>query len=549
MLRKAVEIRKSWFRYLLPICMIMAGCGERAAQQADNTFRYNVSNGYLESIDPAYAKSLDMMRVDHLVYNTLVETDEHLNIVPSLAKTWEVSPDGLTYTFHLRGDVYFHDDPVFAGGKGRKMTAADVVYSFNRIIDPEVASYGAWIFNERVRATEPFTAPDDTTFQLHLRSPFRPLTGILTMQYCSIVPHEAVAHWGKAFRAHPCGTGPFRFHYWDETNVLVLHANKHYWEKDGTGKRLPYLDAVQITFTDSKATEFLLFLQGKLDFVNGVDGSFKDLVLRKDGTLKPEYKQKFSLRKQTYLNTEYLGFLQDTTNVLLRDAPTKNLLVRQAMNYAIDRQKIVTYFRNGVGLPAHSGFIPAGLPGYDSSGTYGYNYNPAKAAELLRQAGYPGGKGLKPLKVLVPDIWADIVNFVATQLQDVGIPVQVETIQPNVLKQEMSRGNALCFRGQWLADYPDAESYMAFFYSKFPAPPNYTRFSNAAFDRLYERSLDMPDSARWQIYRQMDSLVMSQAPLIPLFYDQILHSLNNRVTGFSATPMNILELKRVKLKP
>jgi peptide/nickel transport system substrate-binding protein len=368
------------------------------------------------------------------------------------------------------------------------------------------------------------------------------------MSYCSIVPKEVVEHWGKDFRSHPCGTGPFKFHYWDEANMLVLHKNPNYWESDSLGKQLPYLDALQISFIDSKATEFLLFLQGKLDFVTGIDGSFKDLVLKKDGSLQPSYKGKFKLKKQTYLDVEYIGFLMDTTNVLMKDAPTRNQMVRQAINYAIDRNKIVTYFRNGIGIPATSGFIPAGLPGHDSSGSFGYYYDPKKAMELLKQAGYPNGKGLATLKIMTPDIWADIVNFVASQLQDVGIPVQVETIQPNVLKQEMSRSNAACFRGLWIADYPDAESYMAFFNSRLPAPPNYTRFSNSTFDKWYDESMNAPDTLRWELYRKMDSLVMSHAPVIPLFYDQILHFSQNNITGMTSTSMNIIDLKRVKIQ-
>lgn len=531
------------------IPMLFLSCSNNKTQQsAISAFRMNVSNGYIESLDPAYAKTLEAMKIDYMLYNTLIETDEHLHLVSSIAKTWEVSDDGLIYTFHLRGDIYFHDDPVFTNGNGRKLTAADVVYSFNRIIDPAVASYGAWIFNGKVAEKEPFLAIDDTTFQIKLQKPFRPLPGILTMQYCSIVPHESVERWGKDFRAHPCGTGAFAFHYWDEGNVLVLHKNKHYWEKDSINNTLPYLDAIQITFIDSKATEFLLFLQKKLHFVNGVDGSFKDLVLNKDGTVKAEYKNKFQLRKQTYLNTEYLGILMDTTRSVVNNSPLKNKLVRQAINYAIDRKKIATYFRNGISLPATSGFIPLGMPGYDSTGSYGYHYDVQKASELLAQAGYPNGKGLQPFTILAPDIWVDIVNFVAGELQDIGIPAKVETMQANVLKQQMSRSNAACFRAQWVADYPDAESYLAFFYSDMPAPPNYTRFSNATFDKWYNESLNAPDTLRWGLYQKMDSLAMSEAPIVPLFYDRILHFLQNDVTGFSSNPMNILNLKRVQLK-
>ena len=539
-------------RYFLPFawvfCLFISACNPAKKTDQKNVFHLNISSGYLESIDPAFAKDLNMMWIDHMIYNTLVETDEHLHLVPSLAKTWEVNASGLVYTFHLRGDVYFQDNAFFENGRGRKMTAHDVVYSFNRIMDPETASPGAWIFNGKVVATNPFVAIDDTTFQINLRSPFRPLPEILSMIYCSIVPHEVAEHWGKDFRNHPCGTGPFVFNYWDEGNVLNLLKNTHYWEQDSTGNKLPYLNAVQITFVDSKATEFLLFRQGKIDFVNGVDGSFKDLLLSKDGTLKKEFQNKFRFEKSTYLNTEYLGFLTDTANPVMNDEPTRNLLVRRAINYAINRQKIVTYFKNGLEIPATQGFIPAGMPGYDSNAHYGYDYDPAKALQLLAAAGYPNGKGLNPIKILVPNNFEDIVNFIASELQEVGITINIELIQPNILKQEMSKGKAVFFRAQWLADYPDAETYLVFFNSHFPAPPNYTRFNDATFDKWYDESLNLPDTARWALYRKMDSLAMSYAPVVPLYYERLVHLTQNNIVGFRSNPMNIIDIKQVRRK-
>jgi len=424
------------------------------------------------------------------------------------------------------------------------MTADDVVYSFNRLIDPAVASSGAWIFNGRVAERDPFTALNDSTLRISLLAPFQPLPQILSMPYCSIVPHEAAEFWGKDFRSHPCGTGAFRFSHWDEGNVLVLHRNERYWEHDSSGRQLPYLDAVQISFVDNKATEFLLFVQGKLDFVNGIDGSFKDLLLSRDGKLKEKYREQFRLSMSTYLNNEYIGFLTDTSNPVMAGAATRGLLVRQAMNYAIDRKKIVTYFRNGAAQPATSGFIPAGMPGYDSSGNYGYHYNPSKALQLLKEAGYPGGQGLSPVTILSPDNYLDIVNFVVSQLQEVGIPARAEAIQGNILRQQMSRSQAIMFRAQWIADYPDAETFLAFFNSRFPAPPNYTRFRHPLFDQWYDRSMREPDSVRWLSYRRMDSLAMSQAPVIDLFYDRLLHFTQNNVQGFSSNPMNLIDLKR-----
>lgn len=506
-----------------------------------------MSKGTLESTDPAYAKDLYMMWSAHMLYNTLVETDEDLHLQPSLAKRWSISDDGLAYTFIIRDDVVFHDNEAFPNGKGRRMTAEDVVYSFNRIIDPQVASYGSWIFNDRVVEHNPFEAPNDTTVVIHLKRPFRPLPEILSMPYCSVVPKEVVEQWGKDYRSHPCGTGPFIFKEWDEGNVMILRKNNSYWETDSSGNSLPYLEGVKVTFTDSKATEFFLFLQGRLDFVNGIDGSFKDLVLTKRGKLKENFKDRLNLRKKTYLNTEYLGFLTDTSNTLLQQSPLKDVRVRQAINYAIDRKKIVTYFRNGVGVPALSGFIPEGMLGYDSTNSYGYSYNPQKALELLEEAGYPNGKGMPTITVLTPDNYADIVNFVATQLKEVGIPIEVNIMQANLLRQQMSKSEALFFRAQWIADYPDAETYLAFFYGELPAPPNYTRFNNSTFNEMYRKAMVADDTVRWKLYMQMDSIAMSKAPLIPLFYDEMLHFTQKRIKGFTSTPMNLIDLKRAQI--
>jgi oligopeptide transport system substrate-binding protein len=532
----------------LLLLIALAACGGSSMQRNDgrSVFYINLSSGSLESLDPAYAKDLYTLWTTHMIYNTLVETDSALQLRPSLATSWEISPDGLRYRFHLRSDVRFQDAPDFPGGRGRLMTAQDVVYSFQRLIDPAIASSGAWVFNDRIAVDSPFVAIDARTFELRLRAPFRPMLPMLSMPYCSIVPQEVTKRWGKDFRRHPCGTGPFRYADWDEGAALTLHKNPGYWERDGSGRQLPYLDAVQLSFHDSKATEFMLFLQGKLDFVNGIDGSFKDLVLTKRGQLKPDFAGKYRLERSTYLNTEYIGLLFDTSNALQKNAPGRYRLVRQAINYAIDRRRIATYFRNGVGMPATSGFIPQGLPGFDRTRRIGYDYDPKKATELLKRAGFPSGRGLGVLSIQTPDNWSDIVNFITTELAEIGIRAKTEVMQPNILRQQMSASKSLAFRGQWIADYPDAETYLAFFNSRLPAPPNYTRFKNATYDQWYDESMTLPDGQRWIRYRQMDSLVMSEAPVIPLFYDQLLHFTQLRVKGFASNPMNLIDVKRVR---
>ncbi|HRP89247.1 MAG TPA: ABC transporter substrate-binding protein [Edaphocola sp.] len=513
-------------------------------------FRLNQSGG-LESLDPAFAKNLSIMWNVHFLFNTLTEVNKKMEVIPSLAKSWELDESGLQYTFHLQNNVFFHDNPAFPNGIGRRMTAWDVQYSFDRLIDPKTASSGAWIFNDRVRKEKPFEVLNDSTFVIHLATPFRPLPEILSMPYCSIVPKEVVEKWGKDFRSHPCGTGPFQFIYWDEGNTLVLHKNPKYWEQDQQGNKLPYLDAVQISFNDTKATEFLLFRQGNLDFINGIDGSFKDLVLTRNGDLKPDFINKFRLQKLVYLNTEYIGILMDGNADLVKNSGLRFQKVRQAINYGFDRNKIVTYFRNGVGVPATTGFIPKGMPGTEHRTSRVYDYNPRKALSLLAEAGFPNGKGLPPIILQCPEVSVDICNFVASQLNDIGIPVKVQVMQPGILRQEMSRSKTAFFKGQWIADYPDAETYLAFFYSKLPAPPNYTRFSDKKYDKLYLKSLQEQDNAlRFSMYAQMDSIISETAPVVPLFYDEMLHFTQNNIVGFEQNPLNIIDLKRVKkIKP
>ncbi|HVX49255.1 MAG TPA: ABC transporter substrate-binding protein [Chitinophagaceae bacterium] len=542
-----IGVFNMFVRLHLLVCTVLffTGCS-RINRHGGKVFYYNETTG-IATLDPAFAKNQSIMWAVHQLYNTLVEVDSNLNIVPGLAKSWDESPDRLTFTFHLRTDVYFHDNDVFPGGKGRRMVAQDVVYSLQRIIDKRTASSGAWIFNNRVNSLHGFTALNDSTFQLRLIRPFHPILGILSMQYCSIVAHEAVEKYGVDFRRHPCGTGPFQFFLWDEGQALIMHRNPHYWERDEEGKPLPYLDGIKINFYDNKATEFLEFRQGRLSFINDIDPSFKDEVLTKRGELRPAWQGKILLHKHPYLNTEYFGILVDTANPLVKQSPLKVKAVRQAVNYAINRRQLMMYIRNSIGIPAEAGIVPAGLPSQNTLLVKGYSYNPDTARLLLRQAGITAD--MPPVKLLTIPIYADIASFAARQLEDVGFNVQVEVVQKSLLLEQTAKQQALFFRGSWIADYPDAENYMAMFYSKNPSPPNYTRYSNPAFDALYEKALQEPnDSVRYVLYRRMDQMVINDAPVVPVWYDEALHLVNTNIVNMHANALNLLELRRVDIR-
>jgi peptide/nickel transport system substrate-binding protein len=179
----------------------------------------------------------------------------------------------------------------------------------------------------------------------------------------------------------------------------------------------------------------------------------------------------------------------------------------------------------------------------------GYRYDPAKSLQLLKEAGYPNGAGLPPIKLLTVPIYGDLASYIANELREIGIKINVEIIQKSLLLEQTAKSEALFFRGSWIADYPDAENFLSVFYGKNPAPPNYTRYKNPRFDKLYEAALaEKDDSLRWKIYRQADQLMIKDAPVVPLWYDMVIRLVQPYVKNFVPNSLNLLELRKVKLE-
>jgi oligopeptide transport system substrate-binding protein len=533
---------------LFCIClMVLFACSSKQHQDKQ-VFNINLDQN-LTSLDPAFARNQNAIWMINQIFNGLVQVDKDLNTVPCIAKKWQISEDGLTYTFNLRDDVYFQDDALFEGGKGRKVNASDFVYSFNRLIDPKVASSGGWIFSDKVKDASSFIALNDSTFQVQLVKPFPAFLNLLTAQYCSVVPKEVVEHYGKDFRNHPIGTGPFKFKYWKEDEVLVLLKNPNYFEKDSTGKRLPLLDAVKVTFINDKQSAFMNFIKKDLDFFNSVDGSYRDDILTKSGKMTSKYEGKFQLLKGPYLCTEYVGILVDPDNPLVQKSPLRIKKVRQAINYAIDKAKLIKYLRNSIGTPATSGFIPRGMPGFDSLKVKGYDYNPKLAAELLAEAGFPNGKGLPEIKLSTSTTYKDLIEYIQGELNTIGMKVKVDVSPSASLRDLMAKNEVNFFRGSWIADYPDAENYLSVFYSKNKVPfgPNYTGYFNKEFDKLFEQSYFENDAQkRFELYHKMDNMVMEHAAIVPILYDQAVVMLQNNISGYMTNPLSLMVLKNVK---
>ncbi len=504
--------------------------GDSASKDKTNVFRYN-EHSDITSLDPAFAKDQRNIWAVNQLYNTLVGLDKDMNIIPELANSWDISEDGMVYTFNLRDNVYFHE---YSFIKNRTVTADDVVFSLKRLTDPNLASPGSWTMNK----VKSITALDDLTVQIQLKTNFPAFLGVLTMKYCSVLPSE-VSTGQIDFRENPIGTGPFYFKKWIPKEKLVFRKNNLYFERDSTGISLPYFEAISITFLPDKQSEFLQFVQGNLDFVNGLDISYKDELLNAEGELDDKYKSFVEIEKIMQLNTEYVGY-----NLRDENYSVHHKDFRKAINYAIDKQKMIKYLRNGIGTPASQGFVPPSL--LNAKKVKGYSYSPELAIKHLNQFKALSGISNPSLTISTNPSYVDLIELMQSDLKKIGIELEIDVMPPSTLRQKRSKGELEAFRASWIADYPDAENYLSLFYSKNKTPngPNYTFFDSKTYDSLYNIALSSTNmDKRLSSYQMLDSIVIEEAAVIPLFYDQVVRFKHKSLKNFTTNSINMLDLK------
>lgn len=508
-------------------------------------FRYNESKG-ISSLDPAFARSQSLIWPVHQLFEGLVQFDEQLNVIPVIAKRWDISSDGLLYTFYLRNDVFFHPHVAFKTKAQRLVTAHDFVYSFNRVMSPATASPGAWVFAKLHKqfGQNGCFALNDSVLQLKLSVPFPPFLGMLGMKYGSVVPRMVVEHSPDSFGISPVGTGPFLLKVWRQNEMLILHANNDYYQKDSIGRQLPYIDAISVSFITDKQSEFMEFMLGKLDFLSGITSQFKDALLTRIGELKQENAHHIYLQKAPYLNTEYLGFNVDSTT-----GQVVPIAIRKAINYCFDRKEMVMYLRNNMADAALQGMVPPSLSKNYAEGMVGYGHNKPLARKILRDAGYQNGYP-NTINLYTTSDYVDLCEYIQHNAKQIGVNIDIHLSTGASFRNIVANGKAQMFRASWIADYPDAENYLSLFYSgnKSPKGPNYTRFELNQFDSLYLMSLETQGAAKLLLYRQMEQLIIENALVVPLFYDKVVRFANQRVSNFQVNPLNLLEIKCLEIE-
>ncbi len=552
------------FAALLSVATFSA-CTKKGGNDPANTLHLATPEK-IKGMDPVFADDLYAGTEVHRVYESLYQyhyLKRPYVLIPNLAEAMpEISSDGKTYTLKLKKGVLFQDDICFkaSNGKGREMTAEDVVYSYKRLADPKLASSGWWIFDGKLvglnewrdaqgkAATTDYSVPieglkavDRYTVQLKLIQRSSQIGYALAMAFTAVVPREAVEAYGKEFLNHPVGTGPFRIDEYNPTSKLVYVKNPTYrqelYPSEGApgdkeaglladaGKVLPLSDKVIVSIIVEDQPRWLNFMAGKLDRAAIPKDNF-DQAVDKAQNLKPELAQKgIILFKDPSLDVTHESF--NMADPLIG----KNKLLRQALSLAYNPAPAIDLFYNGRAIVAQ-GPIPPGLAGYDEAMRNPYKqFSIEKAKELLAKAGFPGGKGLPPIEYATTSSSTSrqMNEYLQKQFESIGVTLKMNTYSWPEFQAAIKNKKGQMWGFAWGADYPDAENFLQLFYSKNGSPgPNDANYSNPEFDRLYEKSLTLQDAPeRTAIYKQMVKLVVEDCPWI-FGVHRLSYSLGNK---------------------
>jgi peptide/nickel transport system substrate-binding protein/oligopeptide transport system substrate-binding protein len=454
------------------------------------------------TLDPALLTDIYGGAVVRQIFDALIQFDAHLKPLPALAEFWEASWDGRIWTFTLRRGVMFHH--------GREVTAHDVVYSFTRLLNPRKPVPVAEIFRciqgakefmqGKTYNVEGLKALDRYTLQIVLEEPLASSLVVLGLAHAAVVPREEVEKRGEQFGRAPVGTGPFKFVRWEPNQEIVLEAHDRYYE----GR--PFLDTVVFKIDSSIEETFAEFLQGNLE--ETIIPSRKTEEVRAD----PKYRQYQQLRIST-LSLLYIGFNT-------RIEPFDDKRVRQAFNYAVNKEAIVQEITRRGGLPA-TGALPPEMFGYDPD-RQGYSYHPEKAKRLLAEAGYPDGVGFPVVQLWsVSKADSTKAELAAYQryLAELGVQVQIHFAPDWPTYQKMlEQGQLPMFRLSWYADIPDPDNFLVPLLHS-TSPTNRIFYRNPLVDQLLEQARrELDENRRIALYREVERLVMEDAPWITQHY-------------------------------
>ncbi len=462
------------------------------------------------SLDPALSTDVPTGRAVGYIFDGLVRFTPDAQVVPGLARAWDVSPDGMTYTFHLRTGVKFHD--------GRPFTARNVLGTFQRVLDPATKGGRGWPLFP-IRGAKEYadgkgttisglTAPNDTTVVIVLTEPLAIFPKLLAMPVAAIVPDSPAANFGE----NPIGTGPWKFVEWKHDDYLLFAKNATYF--DGA----PKADSLMARIVPEPSTAVAEFESGNVDVLYVPEGETRNWEQTDE--------KKAMLLSAPALRMVYIAI--NTTR-----GPLADVRVRQALNYATDSKAILEGIVSGRGNLS-AGVIPPALPGGDST-RRGYTRDVAKAKQLLAAAGYPNGIDIELWSSQTPP-FPRIAQAVQANLLEAGVRVKLVQRDASSMREAARAGQTDMALKDWFADYPDAENFL------FPllhstnrgVGGNVSFYANPRYDQLVTNARrELDDAKRVAMYTEADKLAYNDAPMIYLFFYKELYAVQPWIRDFT----------------
>lgn len=476
------------------------------------------------TLDPARITDVSSAVVAAKLFNGLVRLGDDLSAVPDLAERWTVSEGGTRYVFHLRRGVSF--------ANGREVTAADVLYSFERVLSPHVRSPVSWVFDRVDGAGEMrsgksphvrgFRVLDEYVFEIRLARPFAPFLQMLTMTAAYVVPREEVERRGDGFSSSPSGTGPFTLSSWSHNNSVRLQARQDYFEGP------PGVRGIVYRVIPEDLTAITEFEIGNLDVLSLPATAYARYREGRNG----EYRL-FSLKG---LNTYYLGLNASRP-------PFDNPEARRAVALAVDRERILRTFYEGRGRLA-LGPVPEMLRTWELSDPVKEYppYDPRTAREMIERLGLTGTK--VTFYTTADQEVVDLSEIIQGYLKRAGLTVTIAQLEWSAFKEALNRGDPDLFWLSWWADYADPENFLyPLFHSSNAGPAgNRTRYRNGDVDMLIERGQRaLTRHERDLHFRQAEEILIGESPWVPFWHKTDYVVVQNRIGGYRMHPIYTMD--------
>ncbi len=518
----------------------------------------------IETLFPPLIKDDVSGRVAGIVFEGLFRFNEtNLNIEPSLVKNYEIDSLGLTYTFELKDSIYFHDDICFKNGKGRQVNSDDIEFCINNLLVNVYKHNGYDILGEVIQGSkifkkefleneetrlEGFKKINSQKFQISLSSPNAQFLQILARPELFIYPVEAYLKYGINMNQNPVGTGAFQLKEYTDGSSFVFRKNVNYYRKDDFGNSLPFLNEVVVHFIKDKKTELVDFQKDRLQMIYQLPKKyFKEILEDKFEDNGGKY-SRYILQHSPEMATEFLGF-----NVSSGVFADKNL--RKAISFSIDRAYLLDEVLMGEGFsPGTNGITPPCFEYYPTTEIQGYQFNIDSARYYLNMAGYSYPDELPSVKLWFHSNGSRNTNIAVSIKEQVkkaiGMNIDLEIVPFSKLQEKILDGSAEFYRIGWLADIPSPENFLSMFYGPNASDklsyPNLGRYKNPSFDQLYRIAISTTNEKNaFDLFLRAENLMMKDAPVVILWYDEGYRLLQSYVKNFPNNPMQYRNFSQV----